>query len=180
MKKVFYILGIIICSFASGFLVAQEEGPPHAYKQSKKLLNGTWHIVATNCEELVNSDKDTVKLVFSDFKIKNNRMTFKESLIYYKNKNRKVQKAMNLQKTQMQLNFIWTGLGDFDIFDRKWRVIASDSEGQWLVVQFYKTKKKFKGIAVIVKNKNISETQLQDIITYVAKSYLMPSLTTIK
>ena len=179
MKKILSILIVIVC-FIANTALAQEDGPPHVYKQSKKLLNGTWHFVATNCPELVSSDKDTVKLVFSNFKIKNNRMTFDESLVYYKNKKRKVQKANNLQKTQMQLNFIWTGRGDFDVLDRKWRVIASDSEGQWLVVQFYKTKKKFKGIAVIVKNKNITEQQLQDIITYVAKSYLMPSLTTIK
>lgn len=179
MKSILYLY-LIACCFAANVLVAQEDGPPHAYKQSKKLLNGTWHIVSSNCEELVNSDKDTVKLVFSNFKIKNNKMTFDESLVYYKNKKRKVQKASNLQKTQMQLNFVWTGKGDFDVFDRKWRVIASDSEGQWLVVQFFKTKKKFKGIAVIVRNKNISEAQLQDIITYVAKSYLMPSLQTLR
>ena len=107
-------------------------------------------------------------------------MTFNESLIYYKNKTRKVQKAINLQKTQMQLNFIWTGKGNFDLFNRKWRVIASDSEGQWLVVQFFKTKKKFKGIAVIARNKNTTDQQLQDIVSYVAKSYLMPTLTSLK
>lgn len=179
MKRILYSL-IIICCFSSLQLTAQEDGPPHSYKQSKKLLNGTWHIVSTNCEELVSSDKDTVKLVFSNFKIKNNRMTFDESLIYYKNKDRKIQKANNLMKTQMQLNFIWTGLGNFDVMNRKWRVIASDSEGQWMVIQFFKTKAKFKGIAVVVRNRNISETQLLDIVTYVAKSYLMPSLTTIK
>mgnify|MGYP006352785053 CR=1 FL=1 len=179
MRSIIYSF-ILICCFASVNLIAQEDGPPHAFKQSKKLLNGTWHVVATNCPELVNSDKDTVKLVFSNFKIKNGKMTFDESLIYYKNKNRKIQKANNLMKSQMQLNFIWTGLGNFDVMNRKWRVIASDSEGKWLVVQFFKTKAKFKGIAVIVRDKNISEQQLQDIITYVAKSYLMPSLTTIK
>lgn len=179
MKKIVYILILLGISLANGTF-AQEDPPPHSYKQSKKLLNGTWYIVSTNCSELVNSDKDTVKLIFSDFKIKNNRMTFNESLVYYKNKKRKVQKAANLQKTQMQLNFIWTGKGNFDVLDRKWRVIASDSEGQWLVLQFFKTKKKFKGIAVIVRNKNINDTQLQDIITYVAKSYLMPELTLIK
>lgn len=179
MKKLTLIFTLLLCV---GFtaLTAQEEPPPHLYKQSKKLLNGTWHIIATNCEELVNSDRDTVKLVFSDFKIKNNKMTFNESLIYYKNKTRKVQKAINLQKTQMQLNFIWTGKGNFDLFNRKWRVIASDSEGQWLVVQFFKTKKKFKGIAVIARNKNTTDQQLQDIVSYVAKSYLMPTLTSLK
>jgi hypothetical protein len=179
MRSILYSF-ILICCFASVSLIAQEDGPPHAFKQSKKLLNGTWHVVATNCQELVNSDKDTVKLVFSNFKIKNGKMTFDESLIYYKSKSRKIQKANNLMKSQMQLNFIWTGLGNFDVMNRKWRVIASDSEGKWLVVQFFKTKAKFKGIAVIVRDKNISEQQLQDIITYVAKSYLMPSLTTIK
>lgn len=179
MKKLVYIL-VLILGYTNNALLSQEEPPPHLFKQSKKLLNGTWHVVATNIDELVNSDKDTVKLVFSDFKIKNNKMIFNESLIYYKNRERKVQKASDLQKTQMQLNFIWVGKGNFDIFHRKWRVIASDSEGQWLVAQFYKTKKKMKGIAVIVRNKNITDTQLQDIITYVAKSYLMPSLQTIK
>ncbi len=179
MRSILYSF-ILICCFASVNLIAQEDGPPHAFKQSKKLLNGTWHVVATNCSELVNSDKDTVKLVFSNFKIKNGKMTFDESLIYYKSKSRKIQKANNLMKSQMQLNFIWTGLGNFDVMNRKWRVIASDSEGKWLVVQFFKTKTKFKGIAVIVRDKNISEQQLQDIITYVARSYLMPSLTPIK
>lgn len=179
MKKVLFILFTLVCLNAK-VAIAQEDGPPHAYKQSKKLLNGTWHILASNCPVLVSSDRDTTKLVFSDFKIKNNRMTFNESLVYYKNKKRNVQKGNNLQKTQMQLNFIWTGRGDFDIFDRKWRVIASDSEGQWLVVQFYKTKTKFKGIAVVGRKKDISDKQLEDIITYVAKSYLMPSLQTLK
>jgi len=179
MKSLRYIT-LFIAFFFAVSLTAQEEPPPHLFKQSKKLLNGTWHIIATNCDELVKSDRDTVKLIFSDFKIKDGRMTFKESLVYYKNKNRMTQKGMNLQKTQIQLNFIWTGLGPFDIFDRKWRVIASDSEGQWMVVQFYKTKAKFKGIAVIVKKRDISDEQLKDIITYVAKSYLMPELTTLR
>lgn len=179
MKKIVNIL-LVICFFSLNFLIAQEDGPPHPYKQAKKLLNGTWHIVSTNCDELVKSDKDTVKLVFSNFKTKNNKMTFDESLIYYKDKKQITKKASNLMKTQMQLNFIWVGKGNFDISHRKWRVVASDSEGQWLVVQFYKTKKKFKGIEVVVRNKNISEAQLQDIITYVAKSYLMPNLITIK
>ncbi len=179
MKSLKYI-AIIISFFFAISITAQEEPPPHLYKQSKKLLNGTWHIIATNSDELVKSDRDTVKLVFSDFKIKDGKMTFKESLIYYKNKKRVNQKGINLQKTQIQLNFIWTGLGPFDIFNRKWRVIASDSEGQWMVVQFYKTKAKFKGIAVIVRKREMSDEQLKDIITYVAKSYLMPELTTLR
>lgn len=178
--KSFKYIALFLVFFQTISLTAQEEPPPHLYKQSKKLLNGTWHVLATNCNELVNCDRDTVKLVFSDFKIKDGRMTFKESLVYYKNKSRVVQKGLNLQKTQIQLNFIWTGLGPFDIFNRKWRVIASDSEGQWLVVQFYKTKTKFKGIAVIARKKDASEEQLKDIITYVTKSYLMPELTTIR
>jgi hypothetical protein len=178
MKELAFIFTFL---FSIGFITmqAQEEPPPHSFKQSKKLLNGMWHIIATNCDELVNSDRDTVKLVFSDFKIKNNKMTFNESLIYYKSKTLKVQKALNLQKTQMQLNFIWTGKGNFDLFNRKWRVIASDSEGEWLVIQFIKTKKKFKAIAVITRNKNTTDQQLQDIVSYVAKSYLMPTLTSL-
>lgn len=179
MRKLLQIL-VIIAAFCSGNATAQEDPPPHSYKSSKKLLNGTWHIVSTNCRELVNCDKDTVKLVFSDFKIKNNRMTFNESLVYYKNKKKIIQKGQNLQKTQMQLNFIWTGKGNFDVLDRKWRVIASDSEGQWLVVQFIKTKQKYKGIAVIVRKREISDEQIKDIVTYVAKSYLMPELTLLR
>lgn len=179
MKSSKYI-ALFIAFFFSVSLTAQEEPPPHLYKQSKKLLNGTWHVIATNCDELVKSDRDTVKLVFSDFKIKDSKMTFKETLVYYKSKKRVEQKAVNLQKTQIQLNFIWKNTKMFDFAERKWRVIASDSQGQWMVVQFYKTKEKFKGIAVIVRKKDMSDEELKDIVTYVAKSYLMPELTTLR
>lgn len=179
MKSLKYIT-LFVAFFFAVSLTAQEEPPPHLYKQSKKLLNGTWHVISTNCEEFVKSDRDTVKLVFSDFKIKDSKMTFKETLVYYKSKKRVEQKAVNLQKTQIQLNFIWKNTKMFDFAERKWRVIASDSQGQWMVVQFYKTKEKFKGIAVIVRKKDMSDEELKDIVTYVAKSYLMPELTTLR
>jgi hypothetical protein len=142
------------------------------YKNSVSLLEGKWHLVASNFSTWIQGTKTDPGNVYSDFRIQGHSLRFNDLITFKKNNTVKKIKGKLKQKNSDKLEFVWRGKGVFFIFRSKWQVIASDSEGQWIALYSPGTLTSLEGVDIISREKGLPEKKIKDIIAHLNKLYI--------
>lgn len=150
------------------------------YKYSRSLLEGKWYVVATNFPMWLDAKNTDPNFNYTNFREKNGKLIFDDCVMYSKNKKQKRIKGKDKQKQPDELKFAWRGKGLLALFKSNWRVIASDREGRWIVIYSTKTLVSPEGVDVIARKKNLSERELNDIITHLDKAYISKPIRILK
>ena len=146
----------------------------------QKLVEGKWHVVATNFPMWLDGKNLDPSFNYSNFKMNDGKLKFDDVLIYSKKGKEKKIKGKDKQKEAGKLKFKWRGKGLLGLFASKWQVIASDAEGQWMVIYSTATLVSPEGIDVLSRNKKLPEKQVKDIIEHLQSSLIKKSIQILK
>lgn len=147
---------------------------------SVSLLEGRWYVVATNFSLWLNGAYSNPGNNYTNFRIRNNKLRFDDLIVFSKEGKEKNLKGKLVQKDPVKLDFIWRGKGLFFIYKSKWRVIANDSEGGWIVLYSAKTFTSPEGIDILSRNKKMSDNEIKNIIAHIDKIYLKKEMRILK
>ncbi|MGZ3883246.1 MAG: hypothetical protein ACXVPQ_00695 [Bacteroidia bacterium] len=153
------------CSYAQSSV----QGP---FKYSVTLLEGKWHIAASNFSTWTQGTKTDPGNVYSDFRIKGSALQFSDLITFKKNGEVRKIKGKLKQKKSDKLEFIWRGKGLLFVFRSKWKIIASDSEGQWIALYSPGTLTSPEGVDIISRQHQPSEKKVKEIISHLDKTYV--------
>lgn len=142
------------------------------FKYCKSLLEGKWHVVATNFPMWLDKKNNDPNFNYTNFREKNGKLIFDDCVMYSKNKSPKQIKGKDKQKQSDKLIFSWRGKGLLALFKSNWQVIASDKEGRWIVIYSTKTLVSPEGVDIIARKKNLSDSEIKGIITHLEKAYI--------
>jgi hypothetical protein len=159
-------------------MIHSQNDPKHKYIQT--LIEGKWHVVATNFPMWLDGKSKDPSFNYSNFRVKNDKLEFDDKVIYTKDGSAKELKGKDTQKKAGELLFSWRGKGLLGLFKSNWRVIASDREGRWIAIHSSKTLVSPEGVDILAKNKNLSEKEIRDIITHLDKSYIRTPIEVLK
>ena len=168
---------MILFFAALGFINAQSDSK---FKYSKSLLEGKWHVVATNFPMWLNPANTDPNFNYTNFREKNGKLLFDDCVMYSKNKSPEQLKGKDKQKKSDELKFVWRGKGFLALFKSKWRVIASDKEGRWIAIYSAKTLVSPEGVDIIARKKNLSETEIKGIISHLDKDFIKKEIKIMK
>lgn len=140
---------------------------PAAFKQSKSLLEGKWHVAASNFSSWTSGTKTEPGNVYSDFKIKRGKLVFNDLISYKKNGVLHTIKGKLKQKKSDKAEFIWRGKGLLFIFRSKWKIVASDAEGEWIALYSPGTLTSPEGVDIIARQRHLSEKKIKDILSHI-------------
>jgi hypothetical protein len=171
-----YILGI---SFFLTAVFTNAQNDPK-YKYSRSLLEGKWYVVATNFPMWLDSKNADPNFNYTNFREKNGKLIFDDCVMYSKNKSPKQIKGKDKQKRSDELKFAWRGKGLLVLFKSNWRVIASDKEGRWIAIYSTKTLVSPEGVDIIARKKNLSESEINGIISHLEKTFVKKPIEILK
>ncbi len=137
-----------------------------------KLWEGNWHVVASSFKIWTSGKYSNPGNEYSNFKVKNKKLRFDDMLTFYKGEKKMKLPGKLVQKNPDKLDYIWHGKGLFFWMKSKWKVVASDADGQWVVLYSTKTAMSPQGMDIMSRRKNMSEKEIKDILSHVDKIYI--------
>lgn len=143
-------------------------------------MKGRWYIQASNFKLWLDGKYSIPGNNYTNFRLKNKKLRFDDLLIFYKGEKENHIKGKLVQKDENKLDFVWKGKGLFFWMKSKWRIVASDAEGQWIVLYSTKTATSPEGMDVMSKNKKMSEKEVREIISHVDKKYVTKEMHILK
>jgi hypothetical protein len=165
---------ILLCCFQFGaaFLFAQNA--------QQKLLEGKWHVVASNFPMWLDGKNLNPTFNYTNFKTNNELLKFDDLVLYSKNGKEKKIKGRDKQKEKGKLKFQWRGKGLLGLFVSRWQVVANDAEGQWIAVYATATLVSPESLDILSRNKKMPEHQLKDIISHIKAEYTKKPIQVLK
>jgi hypothetical protein len=176
MKRILIIVFAWISFFDFSMLYSQQKKTEGKFAYASSLMQGRWYIAATNFKLWLNGKYSGPGNNYTNFRIKNNKLRFDDLLIFYSGEKENHLKGKLVQKNENKPDFVWRGKGLFFWMKSKWRIVASDTEGQWIVLYSTKTATSPEGMDILSRNKKMPEKEIKNIISHIDVAYIKKPL----